>query len=394
MNNSVKIDYLSYTFTFERIRQLKGFAVPEYDDNLLNHPFISNLVNLLGFKETEITEFDFGRNRFKNKVVLGDDITILFNGPHDKDGNCYNMIEMTGSGCRTFSERGGSWSKLLTLLTFSGDFSYTRIDIATDLIDNPNITMKWLINKVDKKEFVSKFKRNKYITSDSSMSSAYSEKSQTIYFGSKSSNRNLVIYDKLRERRHSGEEVLCNHWIRFESRFYKDSANDIVCELLRGRLDDFTNFHSELLNSMIEFKKPGIDKSRKKLWDISPYWNKFIGEVPKFKFNSHHSKRILKMSSKEVWFKKTASKSLLMLLGVGDANETGSILVGLVVRKIMSLTPVELVAVNEARQSQGKQPYKDIDEFRKHLYNVKNSLYKANNNVIVNGDDDDDEFPF
>ena len=79
-----------------------------------------------------------------------------------------------------------------------------------------------------------------------------------------------------------------------------------------------------------------------------------------------------------------------MLLGVGDANETGSILVELVVRKIMSLTPVELVAVNEARQAKGKQPYKDIDEFRKYLFDVKNNLYKLNN---VNGDKND-EFPF
>lgn len=389
MNNSVIIDYLSYTFSLDELHGFENFSNDQYINNQSSHPFVSNLMNLLGFKEEEISHHEFGRNRFKSKIILGDDITILFNGPHNKNDNVMNMLEMTGSGCRTFSERGGNWYNLLDFLIRHGDFKFTRLDIATDLINNPHITMKWLINKIDRGEYITKFNSLKYIVSNKRQTSAVGNKSYSIYFGSKSSNKNLVIYDKLKERISKGETILCTSWIRFESRFYKDCANDVVCELINGRLDNFSQFHSELLNGLIEFKNPGIDISRKKNWPTSSYWKTFIGNVPKFKFNSHHKKRVLKIDSKEKWFKTSASKSLLLLLGVGDTDETSSILISLIAKKIMTLTSVDLVAVNEARESKGKRIYKDVEELTKHLIMIKNNLYNIDTYTLENGDEID-----
>ncbi len=391
MNKSVTIDWLSFTFTFEEVESHTEFPIPLEGDIIYNHPFVLNLINFLGFKEEEITYFDFGRNRYREKIVLGDTITILFNGPVKKDGGRSAMLEMTGSGCKEFSDREGNWYNLLNFLTKSAGFGYTRLDVATDLIDDKSLTMKWIMNKYNKREFISCMRKSKVISSISKDRLYVANDSYSILFGSPTSTKNLAIYDKWGEQRDKGYEVMCNSWIRFESRFFRDTANEVVYHLLQGRMDDFEVFSTELLNSLIEFKNPGVDKSRIKYWTTANIWRQFIGDIPKFEYTSHHKNRFLKIDKTTEWFKKAAIKSLCLILGVGDTHETGSILSGcLSEKKIMKLTSVDLVAVNEAREAQGKRAYKDVEELKKHLFNVKNNLYSANRYTL----DDDNDLPF
>lgn len=369
MKNAVLFDYLSYTFTFQKINDITGQNIIYEEIEPYEHPFVTQLISLLGFQEEEISHFDYGRNRFASKIVLGENITLLFNGSKDSEGNEYHMLEMTGSGCLEFSKRNGNWFNLLDYLVSNGGFHFTRLDLAIDLIDNPRITVEWVLGKLQKREMITPFNSYRYVGSDNLKKADIVESGLTVYLGSSASNKNVVIYDKLRERAdRADEEYMVNQWVRFEIRLFKESADSVVNDLLKGSIDELGVYTMSMLNHLIEFKNKGVDISRKKEWETNRHWKRFIGTAKQFKFENTYKNQKSSIKKRKTWIEKNVSRSLIGILASSETKDINKSITSLLVQKVKDINAVDMAMINKERKEKGLDEYNNVDELKKEVY--------------------------
>jgi len=372
IENLVLIDYLSFTFTFNTIFENTNLQ-NEYEETY-KHPFILNLINLLGYTEEEVTVHDFGRNRFKHKIILGENTTILFDGSKDEEDNPYNMLEMTGSACRDFESRNGNWFNLLDYLVRSGGYRFTRIDIAGDLKNDNEITMEWIRTKIERREIYTPFRNGSFIGSFDLNSSEDRSNGNTIYLGSISSNKRLTIYDKLQEQRSKGREHLLWAWIRFETRFKREFANQVVYDLLQGHIDNLGIYYSQILYNLLDIKVKGVDDSRRSEWKTVRVWKRFIGDVEKWKLKNANESEESTIIKKEKWVRNSAGGSMANILGSYDIEDAPKVFTSFVKGKISKQTAVDLTIVNKSRVSKGKRPFDSVEDLERFLLDLVTSI--------------------
>ena len=270
----------------------------------LEHWF--NLDSLIPESSNESLGFSKG---FKYMITYTPGIHFCYDGAEMnhlcKDGverqfkTC--CIELKGSGCRKVEELGVELIKVLEFLYKIPGCHATRIDFATDLINDNDITFDWLKEMLfDKVSFLTSFKKvvvyePKEIKTDDSGLKYFDSIGTTIKFGSEASTSKLNIYDKKAERFENEDlDVSANSWIRFEIQVFKEKAEKVIQTLMAEfELKQFNKFCKSLLFNHLDIKtnknikcNRDFRSNRINTWPTHPFWESFIGNVGKTKIIS------------------------------------------------------------------------------------------------------------
>lgn len=189
------------------------------------------------------------------------------------------VLDCSGKGCRTLESLNPAmdWYKFLYVwhegitkpkkdAQGKGRFSVhiSRLDVACDALEEPNVSIPRLQGFVKKSKFLCK--SNYYSCIDGNHE-------QAIYFGSPKSDRRLRIYDKAMEQGLSGGD-----WVRFEFQLRNDNATSFFLNLVACG-GDFAKCYFGMLRDYLRFiTKPnnGINQSRKV---VCKWWLDFLQGV-------------------------------------------------------------------------------------------------------------------
>ena len=104
----------------------------------------------------------------------------------------------------------------------------------------------------------------------------------SLQFGSHKSTIMLVIYDKLKEQMSKGNEVNQEFWTRYELRYMKDRAYDVVLNYIEQGEENFNKYSYGLLYSMLDLKKDNNYNAHHIMEaDTISWWKHFLQEVEK-----------------------------------------------------------------------------------------------------------------
>lgn len=220
MNNiEIKIDYFSATFPLD---------VDSKDSTMFKvHEMVRLISTYLNIKNFEILKSKYAQNNYNYQYSLGEYIILRLDGPMNDSYQKTCHLEMKGEGCRDFEIRNKdkTW---INLILFMAELNarFKRIDIAIDDYKGENVNLSWLLDKFKKKHYISVFRSpmQPHGTLESGL---------TIQFGSTDSPIQLVIYDKLAERKKRNKSTDKKYWVRYEMRFRNETADRLVFQLCK-----------------------------------------------------------------------------------------------------------------------------------------------------------------
>lgn len=229
------------------------------------------------------------------------------------------IVDLSGSACRSFEMRGGSWKELIDFLC-SSSCRFNRIDLALDDIDGV-LDMDYIRNRISLQAFSSVFRGKKMNgkvgdeifekswfelddLDDKAMKVIDSRKGYTCTFGSRHSSTLLNIYDKLSERESRGLIPGVQSWVRFEASFIRDKCDYCVRHVLSDALKSgtFGKVVAGIMRGLIEFKevprnffksKVNVRESMSRHIDrlkIDRRYSKFLSGVKSIKLPSNQAK--------------------------------------------------------------------------------------------------------
>ena len=272
-NIEIKIDYFSATFPLDC----------DADDSIMFkvHEMVKLMAQYLNVKNFEIAKSKYAQNNFNYQYQLGEHIILRLDGPMN---DCYQRtchLELKGEGCRDFEIRNPkkTWTNFL-LFMVQLNARFKRIDIAIDDYSGKDVTLGWLYEKFSKRRYTSVFRSP--VAPHGSLDTGL-----TLQFGSNESPIELVIYDKLAERKKRKKECDKTYWVRYEMRFRNDLAERIAHQLIATLKGDdyatkFSTFTFEQLYRIIDIKEENnysIQNQKKAKTD--PRWLAFLDNVEK-----------------------------------------------------------------------------------------------------------------
>lgn len=299
-----------------------------------NSDLVKELLNIL---KVDYQDFDFfgGTRNYKRRLSYGEGFDILA----DPDESAkrpgvdnYFILELKGSGCRHFEERGCSWQELFDFC-YMFDARIHRIDVAVDDMKGyldleglkSRLSSKWYVTdsfreSSFKQEYSEGLEGFDYSIEDKiDVYEKYAGWSATL--GSKQAIQ-LQFYDKHAEREARNISLLVNHWIRCEMRFYDYKAANVF-PILQNAIDNdmFCTVAMALLNRIITIKDDctkfdSLHFYRAETW---PAWSNFMNQVPYDDyFKVAGKKRVFTpetlVSSRMKWAEKSWKNTLIMLL--------------------------------------------------------------------------------
>ncbi|HCT30890.1 MAG TPA: hypothetical protein DIW31_09185 [Bacteroidales bacterium] len=250
--------------------------------------------------------------------------------------------EFSGSACREYEFFfDNNWKDLIQRIRKnSGHFS--RIDLAIDDFDG-TFTLAQIEEKIKNSEIISYFRKSRIL--EEYNLSAKDNLGKTIYFGSPQSRIRIRMYDKAieqllkeqydreseairieskaklspkdcKENKRNREEEYRKQrlehekqWIRTEIQS-RDERSDAIAdyiladikigEVVFGVLKNYLNF--------VEPSNTDINKSR---WEITPFWQKFLGNIEELKLTTEKMQNTIKRIKN--WIIKQVAPSLALL---------------------------------------------------------------------------------
>ena len=146
---------------------------------------------------------------------------------------------------------------------------------------------------------------------------------ETLYFGSRQSEKYIRIYDKLAEQREKDpenkelEETL--HWVRFEVEYKGDTAGEILKMYVVPNSGEWEKSYLSHVRDMVNFTENG---------ETAPWWEKFCQEfgpvhlsVPRKRADTGEYHYV-----RNSFFKQMGRKALTVLLGDGPKNFLNALL--------------------------------------------------------------------
>ncbi len=221
---------------------------------------VSEIIDFLQFKK----QIDFqelsGRYHYRNRVSFGN-IHIYYNSM--KSESNFPMLELTGQGCRefeTFSELG--LEKLVDIVTAKPNlFHVVRMDIAYD--DHTGVLdITKIVTDHFHRNFVCPSTKGYDMCSYDGPLNGFSS-----FFGSKSSDIYLRIYDKAIERKYTDGR----HWIRCELSLKQDRA----VQFLKNEKPLGEKFKG-VIHNYVRFITPSKTDFNKRRWKMRKYWSDFL----------------------------------------------------------------------------------------------------------------------
>lgn len=329
----------------------------------------------------------FGMSGYKSSFFVEEGLSVMYGGDftRNKDGAETWLLDMKGSGCRSFEQRvafshpGSSdsevdffvkraWADLVReILSLNG--VCTRVDLPTDDFSGI-VPFDGLKERCESRSYQSNMRSFSLVPSfgDCEPDPGFFNKSNkrnvqgwSYTMGSRESVQ-LCIYDKKAEREvNTGNDVLVSSWIRYECRFYHDNAVTAL-NMLSNALDDgdVASFIVSVLAGSIRFigeEGPyrGNNRAQGRVW--SP-WARFVSGYDVVRVVSQ-SRAESTVESNAKWLDLDASKAFARLAG-SDPSLVGEYVRFFLNSGVSKLDGKDLFSVNSRRRSKGLEPYKTV----------------------------------
>ncbi len=265
-----------------------------------------------GFDLEKFENLESGLMGYK-KRMWGNYTQILFAG----NTGMKTHIILSAKGVRAY-EVNNKAENLINMLT-NEDLSFTRIDLALDIKDN-SIEFKQLLEHLNNNHVVTRFKKYKYVVEKKIKEDGQQILGETIYFGSRSSNIFVRIYDKAKQMQVEGS------WIRIEIVYKEDHANALALYIAQGKQNLGVLF-SKTLNNYIRFVEKSND-SNKRRWKTADFWERILEDSGRLKLNFKGEEIDPKRTAD--WFKTKVAPSIafLNLYWGGDMQIVESVITG------------------------------------------------------------------
>lgn len=254
MKNAYLIDWLTFSVKCHTVNEILSFLQ------------IDEIIPML-----ECTK---GYWRYEHCISYGK-LSILYGGTNNSI-----TVNMSGQGCRTFETYSKlSWHELLYYACYEPGNNITRFDMAFDSFDKKL--------KLDKVERIATKNinalRNNEKTTNLRTKFEYIDvhnttKGLTVYFGSNSSDIQIMMYDKARERGYEIEDKL--DWKRTEIQLRNENAQLYVQNILKGELSYGEIFSITLNNYLAFINEDDINKSR---CTLLSWWEKYLETTKRIK---------------------------------------------------------------------------------------------------------------
>jgi len=257
---------------------------------------LDRVYSLLRLPSDEFVQMKRGLNGYLGHLKRGN-ITILYNGQVEGMGI---HVFMTGEGCREYEfKHGNRWKELFTEV-FSLGGHFTRLDAAIDDYTG-YFKIEDVAEKVKQRHIKSIFKkaseRAEYKLDDS-----VGNNGMSVYFGSNSSRIKIRMYDKAKQQR------VDYIWNRTEVEARDERATLLAQEVIKT--DSLGRLVAGVLKRYLNFIEPCGD-SNKSRWDVSDWWNNYLGNVEKIKLTI---KKVQKtMAEVTSWIERQVAPSLALV---------------------------------------------------------------------------------
>ena len=296
-NKELLVDWLEFT-CFQDCEELgseERKKLEEWGFNLEKFEYLES--GLMGYK----------------KRMWGEHTQILFAG----NTGMKTHIILSAKGVRTY-EVNNKAENLICILTRE-DISFTRIDLALDIRDD-SIKFDKLLKYLNKNQIVTRFKKYKYVVEKQIEEDGQQILGETIYFGSRSSNIFVRIYDKAKQMQVEGS------WIRIEIVYKDKHANALALYIAQGK-KNLGELFSQTLNNYIRFVEKSND-SNKRRWKTADFWEKILEDSSRLKLSFKGEEVDPKKTAD--WFKTKVAPSLafLNLYWGGDMQIVESVITG------------------------------------------------------------------
>lgn len=247
---------------------------------------------------------------------------ICYNEEEETDKMGVHII-LSGSGCRQY-EKNRNIRELMIRVSEKEKYKFTRIDLAIDDHEGKTISFDKFLKESNAENFSSLWYKwscimEKRVADGQALG-------RTIYYGSKSSQIFMRVYDKYLEQKKKQkkqkeaeitEPVKENiNWTRLEIVFREKRAElaatyivscDDIGKLIRGVLKQYIRF----------LKKPKDKKDdRKRRWETAKWWEKLIGAVEKIKLTIKPAEKTIE--DMKNWIEKQISPTIA---AITTANE-------------------------------------------------------------------------
>ena len=229
-----------------------------------NHS-VADIIRLLGMENVDGWETVTGAHGFRCRQYFGG-ISIH----HHEFQQTSNLskewiwLEMSGQGCRTFETYGhGDYEKIFELARSDPtSMRITRLDVAFD--DMTGV--------LDINVLCDETRLENYTSRIEVYQSIYSNRGNSVYFGTRYGNVFIRIYDKAEERGYNSAEL---HWLRCELQlkdeialgFAKKLKEHSISELYRGTLKNY-----------LLYREPRADTNKRR-WQVRSWWDFFLDDA-------------------------------------------------------------------------------------------------------------------
>lgn len=375
------IDYFKVRldFTYESRKDAHVEAV----DKLLELFFLT--------REMEVRQ-PRGFSNYANAYKFDEDFVICSGGELTKANGVETMlIEMKGDACERFLRRASyaltgsecneeevavkAWSAVFQFL-LTLPHKVTRFDVPVDSLGDL-IPLEELKEKCRNKVYTTRCRRKK---EEKEILDGEDEDSKTkqildglgwsYVLGTRESARQLCIYDKKAESEAHGCVVNVAFWIRFETRYYGDMANQMFYQLADAyrTLDplEAQKFVVGCLSTVICFREHRFRSNNSNKAPVWKPWQELVGmgEVPqKVKL----AKTVLTIKRNAVWLKgstdRTSTRMHAVYIEEGDDVDRYLLADG-----IAKLDKEDLAVVNAGRRDIGRREYESVQEMQAALF--------------------------
>ena len=266
-----------------------------------------------GFDLEKFEHLESGLMGYK-KRMWGNYAQILYSG----NVGMRTHIILSAKGVRAY-EVNNKAENLINMLTHE-DISFTRIDLALDIKDG-SIEFKKLLEYLNKNQIVTRFKKYKYVVEKQIEDTGQVTLGETIYFGSRSSNIFIRIYDKAKQMKQEED-----NWIRIEIVYKDDHANALALYIAQGKQNLGVLF-SKTLNNYIRFVEKSND-SNKRRWKTADFWARILEDSGRLKL-SFKGEEVDPRKTAD-WFKTKVAPSIafLNLYWGGDMQIVENVITG------------------------------------------------------------------